>query len=112
MSLKTSDLTWLPSRTKNPLYPLLTSCNTSSISALKDRQLYLGPVLVQILRPYLRRRPFSGYYYVSLQRRPLDTLQLPWLYCSLNWECLVQHLDFAITNLCSSQAIKALGSFT
>jgi hypothetical protein len=79
---------------------------------LKDRQLYLRLVLVQILRPYLERRPFSGYYYISLQRRPLDTLWLPQLYRSLNWECLAQYSDFTTTNLRLSQAIKALRSFT
>jgi hypothetical protein len=73
---------------------------------------YLEAVLVQILRPYLQCGPYSSSYHVTLQGRPLDTLQLPQLYHSINWEHLAHHLNFATTNLHSSRAIKALRSFT
>jgi hypothetical protein len=48
----------------------------------------------------------------NLQRRPLDTLQLPRLYRSLNWERLAQHSEPRHMNLRSSRALQALGSFT
>jgi hypothetical protein len=73
--------------------------------------LNLESVLDQILRPHLGRRPLVVILRI-LQRRPLDTLRLPRPYRSLNWERLAQHSEPCHTNPCSSQAFKALGSFT
>jgi hypothetical protein len=77
-------------------YPLI-----SIIYLCLERQAssYLGPVLVQILRPYLGHRPLVVLTMLYLQRRPLDTLWLPWPYHSLNWEHLAQTLGLHHNNL-------------
>ena len=42
----------------------------------------------------------------------MDTLRLPRLYRSFNWERLAQHSEPRHTNPCSSRALQALGSFS